>query len=115
MEVTRKSLKIYQSANGDLPFVKWIGKLRDTRGKQAIEARLERVRLGNLGDHRAVGEGVTELRFYIGPGYRVYIGQHGNAVVVLLCGGDKATQDGDIETAKSYWKNYLKEQTYADY
>jgi putative addiction module killer protein len=115
MEVIRKSLKIYQLTNGEIPFVKWIKKLCDTRGKQAIEVRMDRVRLGNLGDHRSVGEGVTELRFHIGPGYRVYIGQEGDTVVVLLCGGDKGTQDEDIEKAKAYWKDYQTEKAHANY
>jgi putative addiction module killer protein len=86
--------------------------LRDVRGKQAIEARLARVSLGNLGDHRAVGEGVTELRLFIGPGYRVYIGLEGGTIVILLCGGDKGSQDGDIEKAKEFWKDYQRNNTY---
>lgn len=113
MEVYPKTLKIYQRDNGDLPFVRWMKGLRDIRGKQAIEARLARVRLGNLGDHRSVGEGVTELRFFIGPGYRVYIGLDGDTVVILLCGGDKGSQDGDIETAKELWKDYQRNKTHA--
>jgi putative addiction module killer protein len=114
MEVTRKTLKIYQQANGTLPFVQWMRGLRDTRGKQAIEARMARVRLGNLGDHRPVGEGVIELRFFIGPGYRVYLAQEGDTIVVLLCGGDKGSQDGDIKTAKEYWTEYQRSKAYAD-
>ena len=112
MEVPRKALKIYQRENGDLPFVRWMKGLRDVRGKQAIEARLARVRLGNLGDHRPVGDGVSELRFFIGPGYRVYIGLEGDTVVILLCGGDKGSQDGDIETAKAFWKDYQRSKTH---
>ena len=92
--------------------MQWMKGLRDIRGKQAIEARLARVRLGNLGDHRLVGDGVTELRFFIGPGYRVYIGLEGDTVVILLCGGDKGSQAGDIEMAKAFWKDYLRSKAY---
>ena len=92
--------------------MQWMKGLRDIRGKQAIEARLARVRLGNLGDHRLVGDGVTELRFFIGPGYRVYIGLEGDTVVILLCGGDKGSQAGDIEMAKAFRKDYLRSKAY---
>jgi putative addiction module killer protein len=69
-------------------------------------ARLERVELGNLGDHRGIGEGVFELRIDFGPGYRIYFGLDGSELVVLLIGGTKKTQQRDIDTAKHYWRNY---------
>jgi putative addiction module killer protein len=69
-------------------------------------ARLKRVELGNLGDHHGVGEGVYELRIDFGPGYRVYFGEDGKRLVVLLIGGTKKTQRRDIETAKRYWSDY---------
>ena len=72
--------------------------------------RLERVRLGNLGDWKAVGEGVSELRIEAGPGYRVYYGQDGKSIVILLCGGSKATQTRDIKHAKLYWQDYKRRQ-----
>jgi len=71
---------------------------------------LTRIKLGNLGDHRSVGEGVTELKIAFGPGYRVYFGQEGEEIVVLLIGGDKSTQDDDIKTAKRYWESYKEEK-----
>ena len=71
-----------------------------------VLARLARVRQGNLGDCKAVGEGVSELRVDFGPGYRVYFGQKGRIWVVLLCGGDKRTQECDIRLAKQYWQEY---------
>ena len=94
--------------------MRWIKGLQDVRGKQKIEARVDRVRSGNLGDCKAVGEGVSELRIQFGPGYRVYIGQEGNTFVILLCGGDKSTQDEDIKKAKTYWKKYQREKAYAE-
>lgn len=70
-----------------------------------ILARIKRVEGGNLGDCEPVGEGVSELKIDVGPGYRVYFGQDGDEVV-LLYGGTKKTQDKDIKTAKEYWRDY---------
>ncbi len=80
--------------------------LRDAEARHRINARLARVRGGNLGDTKAVGAGVAELRIDYGPGYRIYFGQDGARIVVLLCGGDKRTQAADIKRAKSYWQEY---------
>ncbi len=70
--------------------------------------RLDRLEQGNFGDCKAVGDGVLELRMDFGPGYRVYFAEDGPDVVLLLLGGDKSTQDKDIETAKTYWREYRK-------
>ena len=72
-------------------FVDWLDNLRDSRAKARIIARLDRMEMGNFGDVRPVGGGVSELRIHYGPGYRVYFVQRGLIVVVLLCGGDKRT------------------------
>lgn len=69
-------------------------------------ARIVRLTEGNYGDCASVGDGVSELRMFFGPGYRVYIGEAGNQIVVLLCGDDKSTQTQDIDIAKTYWKEY---------
>jgi putative addiction module killer protein len=68
--------------------------------------RINRLRLGNFGDCKPVGDGVFELRMMFGPGYRVYFARQGESVVLLLCGGDKGTQDADIERAKKYWHEH---------
>lgn len=82
-------------------YVRWIERLPDDRARARIEARIFRLSLGNPGDVRPVGEGVSELRIDYGPGYRVYIAQQGKTVVILLCGGDKRTQKKDIVAAKA--------------
>ncbi len=74
--------------------------LKDANAVARIAARIRRLELGNLGDVKPVGEGVSELRIDYGPGYRIYFIQQGNTVVILLCGGDKRTQNKDIRTAK---------------
>lgn len=81
-------------------FKRWLSRLRDQQGRARILIRIRRLSLGNPGDVRPVGEGVSEMRIDYGPGYRVYYFARGNVLVVLLCGGDKSTQDQDIRDAK---------------
>jgi putative addiction module killer protein len=85
-------------------YSKWFAKLRDLHAKARIDIRIRRVSLGNFGDAKAVGEGVSELRVDYGPGYRIYFSRHGDTVVILLCGGDKRTQDEDIKAARKLAK-----------
>jgi putative addiction module killer protein len=80
-------------------FARWLDDLRDLRGRARIQARLERLAAGNPGDVAPVGEGVSELRIDIGPGYRVYFTRRGRALIILLAGGRKHTQANDIRTA----------------
>jgi putative addiction module killer protein len=81
-------------------FRKWWAGLRDKRALGVILARLDRLAYGHAGDVQPVGEGVSELRIHYGPGYRVYFQRRGNALIILLCGGDKSTQARDIKRAK---------------
>jgi putative addiction module killer protein len=81
-------------------FDNWLSDLADQKAKAKIASRIERLGLGNPGDVRPVGEGISEMRVPYGPGYRVYFKQTGKAVVLLLCGGDKSTQAKDIKRAK---------------
>lgn len=81
-------------------FQKWYQKLKDSKAKTAIVMRLQRLEIGNPGDVASVGEGVSEMRIHYGPGYRIYFQRRGNTIIVLLCGGDKSTQETDIRTAK---------------
>ena len=80
-------------------FAAWFRKLRDRRARARIQVRIDRLSLGNPGDSKPVGEGVSELRIDYGPGYRVYYVQRGDTLIVLLAGGDKGTQARDISTA----------------
>ena len=85
-------------------FTNWFDNLKDRRAKARIQARIDRLELGNFGDVAPVGEGVSELRIFYGPGYRVYFVQQGSVVVILLSGGDKSTQKPDIVKAKGLAK-----------
>ena len=80
-------------------FSEWLQALKDSRAKARIAARTQRLAFGNPGDVRPVGEGVSELRIDYGPGYRVYYVQRGRVLIILLCGGDKSSQDKDIKLA----------------
>ena len=85
-------------------FLKWERKLRDRRAKALIAARIFRLSNGLFGDVEPVGHGISELKIHYGPGYRVYFHQQGNEIIILLCGGDKSTQQQDIELAKKLSK-----------
>lgn len=82
-------------------FSNWLAGLRDARARAKIAARIDRLSLGNFGDAKSVGAGVSELRIHHGSGYRVYFVRRGQNIVILLCGGDKDSQARDIRLAKS--------------
>jgi putative addiction module killer protein len=86
-------------------YEQWFDGLRDRNARSRIDIRIRRLSLGNPGDVRPVGEGVSELRIDYGPGYRVYFVQRGQTLVILLAGGDKRTQDADIRTALELARN----------
>lgn len=101
-------LRRYQLSDERIPVSEWLSGLRDSRARAQIEVRLRRVSSGNFGDAKSVGEGVSELRVDVGAGYRVYFGKHGQALVILLCGGDKGSQQSDITLAKTYWTDWKR-------
>ena len=105
METYQYSIEYYLTAANKKPFKEWLGGL-DIGARAKIRVRLDRVRLGNLGKNRSVGEGVYELKIDYGPGYRVYYALNGKTVVLLLIGGDKSTQKKDILLAKAYWQDH---------
>lgn len=100
-------IKEFLTESGESPFRTWLLKL-DNPSRARIQVRIFRIEQGNLGDAKSVGDGVWELRFTIGPGYRVYFGKDGLKIILLLHGGDKASQQKDILKAKSYWRAYLE-------
>jgi putative addiction module killer protein len=93
-------------------YAKWFEGLRDARAKARINIRLERVETGQYGDHKSVGDGVFELRFAFGPGYRVYFAERGVEVILLLAGGDKDSQERDIAKAKEVARNLPKGESH---
>ena len=90
-------IEIYQSQE----FADWLADLADKRDRARIAARIDRMSDGNSGDAKSVGDGVSELRLHHGSGFRVYFTRRGNAIVILLCGGDKSSQSKDIVRAKA--------------
>ena len=92
------------------PFWNWMRGLRDLQARARIRTRIDRLALGTMGDHRYLDGGVAELKIDWGPGYRVYFGKIGNTAILLLCGGDKRTQQQDIRAAKAYLKEYQDAQ-----
>lgn len=108
--IAPKRVIVYSNDCAKEPFTEWLYGLRDVMGRKRILARISRLQQGNYGDCEPVGDGVSELRMFFGSGYRVYFGEHDNDIVVLLCGGDKGTQNKDIQQAKAYWKEYLSHE-----
>lgn len=87
-------------------YAKWFDSLRDVSARARINIRIRRLSLGNPGDVKPVGEGVSEMRIDYGPGYRVYFVERGQVVALLLCGGDKSSQSRDIDKAKALAKEW---------
>jgi putative addiction module killer protein len=98
----------YLDESGRSPFRDWLETL-DVVTRARVQARIFRFEMGNLGDHKPVGEGVWEARLAFGAGYRIYFGRRGSELVLLLLGGDKGSQRKDIARAKGVWASYLKE------
>ena len=99
-------IQYYRDPNGRQPFIDWFKSIRDRNTRNRVERRLKRLEDGNFGDCQSVGGGIFELRLHFGPGYRIYFGQIDNRLILLLCGGDKTSQQRDIEFAKSYLIEY---------
>jgi putative addiction module killer protein len=105
-----KQIIIFETVDGTRPFDEWLDDLRDRRAATRIDARVTRLEAGNPGDYKWIGESVYELRIDYGPGYRIYFAFSGQQIVLLLCGGDKTTQQADIKTAIKYWKEFQERQ-----
>jgi putative addiction module killer protein len=101
-------IRHYLTADGRDLYLEWHRRLRDTKAKIAVDRRISRMELGNFGDHKFCRDGVQELRIDIGPGYRVYYAIAGVFVVLLLCGGDKRSQDADLDRACELWRDWQR-------
>lgn len=106
--VRPKTVIIYADENGTEPFTTWLEGLRDPSVRRRILVRLRRVEQGNYGDYKTVQDGVYELRFTFGPGYRVYFGEDGDTLVVVLGGGDKSTQSKDTRKSQGLLEGVSK-------
>lgn len=99
-------IEIYETPSGKRPFEGWIRDVCDRSTRSVILARIDRLKVGNFGDCKALKDGVYELRIHCGPGVRVYYSKIGSMVILLLCGGDKSSQEKDITKAKEYLKEF---------
>lgn len=95
-----KTVEIYQDKNGKEPFTNWLKKIKDKKTKSRIQNRLMRLEIGQYGDFKNLSDGVSELRFHFGSGYRVYYGEFEGEIVILLLGGDKGSQEKDIRSGQ---------------
>ncbi len=100
----------YQTTIGLEPISEWINSLTDKMVQARVLMRLKALKAGNFGDCKPVGNGVLELRIHMGAGYRVYCGRYGEAVILILCGGDKRSQESDIRLAKAMWAEWKERQ-----
>lgn len=110
MEARPQDVVFYMTEDEECPFELWLDSLRDRQARARIKKRIDRVEMGNLGDFKAIGSGVMELRIDYGQGYRIYFAQAGETIVLLLCGGDKSTQNQDIIKAKHYWIDFQRRE-----
>jgi len=108
MQVFPYEIDYYKTEDGTAPFREWLEDLRDITGRAKIRVRIDRARLGNLGDHKQLADGVWELRLDFGPGYRVYFAKEENRLILLLIGGDKNTQKRDIAQATDYLQDHRR-------
>ncbi len=102
------TLEYYIAKSDKIPFKDWLESLKDIHARAKIRISLDRVRMGNFGHAKSIGDGVHELKIDYGFGYRVYYAFAGNTIVLLLLGGDKASQSKDIVRAKEYWKAFKR-------
>ena len=103
-------IKVYET-NGKEPISDWLDKFRDKIIRMKILRRIDRLTLGNYGDHRYLSGDLFEMKLDVGAGYRVYCGEDRKQIIILLCGGDKKSQHKDVDKAKKYWQDYLARRT----
>jgi putative addiction module killer protein len=106
LESIPQTVEVYETETGKVPYSEWFLALKNKQAFARIALRIDRVKLGNFGDHKLIDDRLFELRIHTGAGYRVYFGQVNPETIVLLWGGDKSTQQRDIEQATQYWNDY---------
>jgi putative addiction module killer protein len=106
MSARSYAVEMYRTRAGKVPFREWLDAIRDPVIVDRIDARLARVREGNLGDYRELKGGIAEFRLFHGPGYRIYFTREGRRLILLLAAGSKATQKRDLRLARAYYEEY---------
>jgi len=101
-------IRHYLTGNDKDVFMQWRGRLRDTKAKIVVDRRINRMELGNFGDHKFCRDGVWEARIDVGQGYRIYYAVAGVRLILLLCGGNKGTQSSDIDRACECWLDWQR-------
>ncbi len=99
---------IYRDSEGRSPCLEWFNSIKSRESLDRIDARLNLIRLGNLGDHKSLKRGIYELRLFFGSGYRIYFAREGHTLIILLNGGGKGSQKRDIQKARAYHKDYVE-------
>ena len=99
-------IEIYKTFSGKCPFDAWFESIREIHTRAKILTKLDRLKLGNFGDCKIIGNGLSELRIHYGPGIRIYYSKIGSKIILLLCGGNKGSQVKDIQKAKDYLIDY---------
>ncbi len=99
---------IYRDSEGRSPFLEWLNSIKSRESLDRIDARLNLIRLGNLGDHKSLKGGIYELRLFFGSGYRIYFAREGRTIIILLNGGGKGVQKREMQKARAYYKDYLE-------
>lgn len=108
-------VRYYKSDMGIEPYKQWFDSIRSVRAKQKILKTITKIECGLMGDVKPVGNGVSEYRIHFEKGYRIYFGQDGNELIILLVGSDKSNQNREIENAKNYWKDYKRQKKEMNY
>ncbi|MES2677980.1 MAG: type II toxin-antitoxin system RelE/ParE family toxin [Pseudomonadota bacterium] len=101
---------LYKTATGKEPFLDWLKTIDNSFRKRIVKRLNQIIETGNFGDHKSLGEGIFELRFDFGSGYRIYFGFEQHQIIILFCGGDKKTQTKDIKKAQEYWEDYNEKE-----
>lgn len=110
MEIHLLTVNFFFRKDGVSPFQNWLETIKDRKTKAVLDSRLIRIRSGNLGESRSVGEGVLELKIDFGPGFRIYFARENDQIILLLLGGDKSRQNRDIKEAKKYLKEHKEKK-----